>query len=107
MAEHQGSSFLLGAGSDEQGQQEPIPNGLRKLMVCTSSWLNEYCILLLYRLSERLAMSALSFSSIAPAVSISCAKRQRPQRLFLSLRSAAGAAVCGRLLWWQGLHCWW
>jgi hypothetical protein len=69
MAEH-GSRFLA-SNSDEQGQREaPNPIVQRKLMVCTSSWLNEYCILPLYRLStERLAMSALSFTSTAAAVS--------------------------------------
>ena len=68
MAE-QGSSFL-GVSSDGQEQQATSPNSLRKLMVCTSPWLNEYCILPLYRLSERIAISgALSFSSIAAAVS--------------------------------------
>jgi hypothetical protein len=102
MAEHQGSSFL-GVGSDEQGQQEPIPNVLRKLMVCTSSWLNEYCILPLYRLNERLAMAALSFSSIAPAVSdgessASAAPNARDHSAFLFLsdnqQEQQCAAVC-------------
>ena len=87
----QGSSFL-GGSSDEQGQQATSPNSLRKLMVCTSSWLNEYCILPLYRLSERLATrgAALSFSSIAAAVSggeasALAARNARDRRSFLFL----------------------
>jgi hypothetical protein len=69
MAEQGSGGMGIGVISDEQGQHAPSPNVLRKLMVCTSSWLNEYCILPLYRVSERLAMSALSFSSIAAAAS--------------------------------------
>jgi hypothetical protein len=40
----------------------------RKLMVCTSTWLNEYCILPLYRhISERLGSMVLSLSSMPAA----------------------------------------
>lgn len=69
MAE-QGSSFMGNSSDEQEVPQAPSPNVLRKLMVCTSSWLNEYCILPLYRLSsERLVMAALSLSTIAAAVS--------------------------------------
>jgi hypothetical protein len=59
LAQLEGSAFVEGSR-----------NGLvfRKVMVCTSTWLNEYCILPLYRhISERLGSMVISLSSTSAA----------------------------------------